>query len=587
MASKAKGWQPVSLTPLTGALDTRYRSTEAPDGGFRWKLNFPLSENGQLCRLAGFEKLFSESRVDSLYVNWDLHSRTAPRKPITKLWEITGSDGRRYLYAGDENGVWRLNELTGEWTVIISGKGAAGTRWSADVLQDTVIFTNNHDPVLAHDLSSDTAAPIDDLTNPVKLTKARLAVQLSGIMLLMNTVEDGKNFPSRIRYSDLNRPRSYGPASSDEDSPDFGSIAGFQDLDYGEEILAAAELKGSIIVYTNRSLWRVFIGGAGSAVVQAQRIYSEPKNNTGCIVYPDSLVSTGDAHYYGARESFYTYNPYLAAPDNPEWLRQATGVIYTVPSTKIDESQCLAMTAEFKPLNKEIWISWPTPAALGVNDISLVLSSQFQTATVVDAGFTAFSNFKPISISGQAGCNTRQILVGASGRDLSLKQIAEVFFREYVTINGTLSADIPSPVYRTEGYVSMLRGIMPLGLPNISKQVKQVALGQYTAPQVTAPIARLRIGTSTHLVDPNFANACDIVWHNITPDVQLKCQEALTSAQMIALNQIPSEYALWNTFEQGQVLYFEISVLNADGTACIGGDTHWYKIDFTAMALQV
>jgi hypothetical protein len=616
MASKKQnGFQITSLTPLTGSLTARYDPTEAPDGSFNYKLNLAVSQNGRLTRQAGFQKLLAGNGVGSppAYVNWDLHDRGLPtRNPITYLQEITQSTGARYLFAGDQNDVWVLNEPAGTWTRITAtlSLGSPGARWKADVLQDTVVFTNDENPPLSYALTGGTPAQIPTLTNGsptgMGVTQAKVVVQFNGVMLLMNLVQDGGNQPQRIIYSDLNAPTSWLSALNGGPST---SIAGFQDLDYGEQILAAAELQGSLMIYTNRAIWRCYVSvnATANTIFAFQKVYSEPINQNGCLAFPNSLISTGDAHYYASRDSFYTYNPYLLAPDDPEWLRQATGVIYTQQATQVDGSQCESMVAQFVPATNQILVSWPTLSVTnpGLNSVSMSLNTKYLTGYQIDAGFSAFTSFKPAS-STSVDCNILQILVAASTVDYSLKQFGgSVFYREFVVpaiyvpnpgatppwrlvpdpnYKGDPTGNFTLAVYNQLGYTSVLRGSMPLGLTDVRKTVRKVILGQWTAPQTTPCIARLRIGTAFHQVDPNLAT-CDLVWHDQTPDLVLACQESLTPAQLESQGLIPSLDSHWDCYETGKFLYFEVTILNADGTAAIGCDGHFWKLDFDVMVM--
>jgi hypothetical protein len=417
-------------------------------------------------------------------------------------------------------------------------------------------------------------------------------------------VQDGGNQPQRIIYSDLNDPTSWLSALNGGPST---SIAGFQDLDYGEQILAAAELQGSLMIYTNRAIWRCYVSvnATANTIFAFQKVYSEPINQNGCLAFPNSLVSTGDAHYYAARDSFYTYNPYLLAPEDPEWLRQATGVIYTQQATLVDASQCESMVTQFRPSTNEIFVSWPTLSVTnpGLNSVGLSLNTKYLTGYQLDTGFSAMCSFKPDS-STSVDCNILQILVCASTVDYNLKQFGTVFYREFGQAGqyNFLSNIIPPPIlpikpvppvttnyatgyYTIVGYPSVLRGSMPLGLTDVRKTVRKIILGQWTAPQTTPCIARLRIGTSYHQVDPNLAQ-CDIVWHPQTPDLVLACQETLTPAQLEAQGLIPSLDSHWDVLEVGKFLYFEITILNADGSAAIGAEVHLWKIDFSVMVMQ-
>ena len=583
MAKKQAGWQTISLQPLTGPLDARYRPTESPDAGFKWKQNFCVSENGKLSRRLGFQKLFSTSTSGGEYTNWDFHQRGAgvPRKPLTFLEQIDKSDGSRQLFAGDQNTLSVLSEQTGVWTDIATGFGATGSPvWQADVLQDTVIFTNDVDAIQSYNLDSPSnVSSIPDLVS-LQVTQAKTVIQFQGVIMLMNTVEGGQNTSSRIRWSDLNLPLSYVPSDS--------SISGYQDLPYGDELLGAIELQGSLYIFTKRSIWRSYVGvnAAGATSFQFTQIYTDPQNSKGCLFYSGTLCSDGYSLYWGSREAFYTYNVYLVGPETPEWLRQATGVMYTNNATLVDPTQCLSAIAEFRPVTNEVWISWPSQSAAGINDSTLVLSTQFLTGYYMDAGWSALTTYEPVSTSG-VECNLQQILVGGSDMDYSLKQIGDpgILYREYVADSSsgwTVDQQITTPVYSQVGYTSVLRGVMPFSVTDMDKIVRKIILGHYTQPQTTACIARLRVGISQHLVDVNLS-ACDMVWHNITPDLVLECSEPLTPAQMEAQNLVPSLDPHWDTFERGRYMYFEISVLNADGTPALGADTHWHKIDFETM----
>lgn len=609
MKSKSR-WQTLGLSPLTGPLDARFRPTEQPDGGFKEKQNWAASDNGRLTRKCGFERFLATYRVVThtaptseelicpvgqrvfngsvwnclIYTNFDFHQRgVTVRKPVTYMLGVENAGGNRTLFACTESEVSYLVEPTGVWVDVLTGL-AGGSKFHGAYLNGTVIFTNFKDNVYSYDLLAANAITIPDLVNTIKLTKARVAVAYNGLMLLMNVVENGVTLTNRVRYSDLNLPKSWAPG--------VDSVANFQDLDPGEEILAAAELNGNLIIYTTKSIWKCFVSvdAAANTSLAFQRIYTEPKNRAACLVYPDSLVSTGDAHYFGSRESYYTYNQYLPAPEAPEWLRQATGLIYSDKTRKADPQCCNAMVAEFKPLTNEIWISWPSAGRGCVNNQSMVLSTKFLTGYYMDTGFTALSSYIP-NPTGTADCNTVQLLVGASVVDYALKQVGGVLFREQVSqipslIDPTppLAENISNPVWTPQGFTSILRGVVPVALFDVPKVIRKVILGQYTAPQDVPCIAKLRIGSANQYTDPNNFS-CGIVWHKITPDVTLKCPESLTPTQLGDENLIPSQNLHWDSFEEGRYLFFEITVTNPDGTPAIGGDVHAFSLAFEVMAL--
>jgi hypothetical protein len=248
MASKKQnGFAITSLTPLTGALEARYDPTEAPDGSFNFKLNFAVSQNGRLTRQAGFQKLLSGNGITTppatyaVYTNWDLHDRGLPtRNPITYLAgdnavhrPAVSVRGRSERHLGNERGGGNMDAHYRDSLTRQSGR----TLESRCALQDTVIFTNDENPPLSYALTGGTPQGIPSLTDGsptgMGVTQAKVVVQFNGVMLLMNLVQDGGNEPQRIIYSDLNNPTSWLSALNGGPST---SIAGFQDLDYGEQI---------------------------------------------------------------------------------------------------------------------------------------------------------------------------------------------------------------------------------------------------------------------------------------------------------------------------------------------------------------
>jgi len=613
MASKTKSrWQTISMSPLTGQLDARFRPTEVPDAGFKEKQNWSVSDNGRLTRKCGFERFLASYRVATHtaptegqlicptgqrvfsggvwncmeYINWDFHQRgVGTRKPVTSMLQVESNAGVRTLFACTESEISYLVEPTGLWVDVLTGlSGSAKMRGA--FLNNTVIFTNNKDNVYSYDLGASSAVTISDLTGTLGLTKARVVVEFGGLMILMNTVEGGQSFPSRVRYSDLNLPKSWAPGTD--------SIANFQDLGGTEQIIAAIELSQYLYIFTQKSIWKstISVDAVANTALAFIRVYTEPKNFAGCLVYPDSLVSDGQNLYYGSRESFYTYNQYLPAPEAPEWLRQATGLVYSDRTRKVDPNCCNSMVAAFKPITNEIWVSWPAVGRGCVNNQSMILSTKFLTGYYMDTGFSSFCDYIP-NPTGTADCNTLQLLVACSNVDYALKQLNGVLSREFVTQipsvtdpTPPVSENITNPVWNATGFTSLLRGVIPIGLFDIAKIIDRLTVGAYTAKQDNPCIARLRIGTSHQYTDPNNTTYCQIVWHSITPDLVLKCPESLTAAQLEAAGEIPSQDAHWDCYEQGNYLYFEITILNADGSPAIGGDTHWYKMDFRVMALM-
>jgi hypothetical protein len=575
MASK-QSWTTVSLNPLIGGLDTLSRPADVPVGWFRWKLNFRTSAEGKLCRRYGFQKFYSDA---ASFTNHDHHQQGATREPITGMFESTENDGTRRFFDWTQSRVSLLDPDTGLYTDIISGMGDAGSRWKAAELQNVVVFTNDVDEPRFYDVATeDPPVTIADL--PSK--KAKVVIQFNGYIILMNTFEEGERMSARVRWCDLNLPKEWREAPGLADS-----LAGFQDLQYGDEILAAAPMLGALYIYTRRSIWKMFVAGTDEGVFGFTKVYSEPKNQTGCLAFPDTLVTTGGEHYYMGRDGIYKFSPYIPTPQREDWLHRASGVIYTKADTKIDPDYCASPVAEYIPDAREIWFSWPSAGQSGVNNWTLVAQIEHKTADIVDAGFTALCNFRRTPESASR-CNETQEFVGASGLDYCLKSIGGVFLREYAVLTNSLdpTEDLPAEAaYSSVGYDSVLRSLIPLGFTDRDKLIRNVLVDHDTTSQEDPCVFRLRIGNSYSLVDANSeADTCAPLWRQM-PDRELACSDPSSIAAMRANNLRPAIGTEWRVYERGRFLYFELSITNADHTAAIGGDTCLQRIDFDAMAL--
>jgi hypothetical protein len=596
MAKAKEVWQTISLKPLTGVFDLRSRPADVVPGGFRWRQNWGTSDESMLCRREGHSRLFPEHLFDSddmplsdpnhtgtgsFYHNDDHHfQNAAPREPITFIYENTNPDGSRNLFDGTASRISRLNETTGYWDDIFTGVGASGSRWSAASLQGLITFTNNSDKPQSYNIGANSISEIAEL-NSLTVIAAAVVVEFHGCVFLMNVFQNSARLSSRVRWSDLNDATKWNPSTPN-------SIAGFQDLDYGEQILAAKVMLNVMLIYTTRAIWQCSINTAATgAAFLFQKIYSEPKNQIGCLVYPYTLVSDGLDHYYMSKEAIYHFNPYLAAPERIDWIHKADAAIYIDPLTKLDPGQCTSPVAEAYPLAKELWFSWPLPGFPSQNRWTLVLNIEQKTADIVDAGYNALANFHPNSSTSQL-CSQNQVLIGASGLDWTLKQIGGVLSREFVDFtNDDITQDIPRDVatYTTSGYYSILRGIIPLGLDDRNKKIRMVYVDEDVSEQAVPCIWRLRIGHSHKLVDANDTDdSCAPMWIQLD-DRPLTCPDDKKISEMKAANLTPDSITAFPCYEEGAFLFFELIVANKDGSPAIGGDVCLNRIDFDAMAM--
>ena len=596
-------WQTISLHPLTGMMDTRSRPADIPAGGFRWKENFAVTSDGKLCRRQGFERWTPNTGT---ITNGDFHFRNGTREPVTFMFESTTGDGARRFFCGTQSDLWLLDQSTGLYNRIASGLGADGSRWHAAELQDTILFVNNNDLVRFWQPGFGEVQILTGLSMNVNIATAAVVVSYNGFMIVMNIVRDGLRKSSEVYWSDINNPTVW-----DLDNTITGSLAGFQDLDYGDEILAAAPLLGALYIFTRRAIWRMMPSGDPTTIFAFTKIYSEPKNQSGCLAFPNTLVSDGENLYYMGRDGIYRYNPYIPVPVRDDWLHRADGLIYRKLDTQMDAAYCAAPVAEYVPSNREIWISWPDTTSGGINNWTLVAQVEQHTADVVDHGFTSMVNFRLTPESAQK-CNEDQYFLAASGTDWTIKSIGGVFLRELYSVGIDPTADIPLDTQPYDiGYYSVLRGMVPLGLTDREKKIRQVTIDHDTSDADSYPVVQLRIGNSHNLVDANdFDTHCAPQWRVINTDLvngvvnpPLRCPDLETIPEMAPFpNSATKSMTIgqaqaglvsrrtntgmdWGCMETGRYLYYEITVQNADGSPALGGDSCVQKIDFDAMVM--
>lgn len=602
MAAKNNGspWTTLSIHPVTGQLDTRSRPADLTPGSFRWKQNYMVTVDGKMCRRDGWGRTFSDMLYDNdgvlltvpnhpgtgvYYHNHDHHHQGATREPITLLFESTDSSGVRRLFDGTQSRISLLNADTGYWTDFVTGKGGSGSRWKAAELQDVIIFTNNVDDVQAYNIGTQSVATIPDLVNTLKVRQAKVVIQYSGFIFLMNLFQnDGSpGAPyrkSRVRWSDLNLPLDYDPGKPN-------SLAGFQDLDYGDEILAAGVLLGALYIFTRRAIWRCNPSAVSTSTFAFQKVYSEPENQTGCLTYPNTLISDGQNFYYLSKDAIYRYNPYITAPERPDWLYKAAGVIFRKADTALSGILCDTPVAIYHPATKEYWVSWPSGSNLN-NNWTLVSQLEQQTADVVDAGFITFKNFRRTP-EGQL-CNEAQSFFGVSSVDYAIKDIGGIFVREYLQLPGNdptvdLPLNAPDAVYINVGYYSDLRGQIPTGFNDRPKRIRDALIDVDIAEQSKPAVMRCKIGNSRNLQDPNdMDDQCAVNWRDLDTKV-MSCPDGAKISQLQAANQRADMPVHYPCFEEGHFLYFWYRVEANDGTAAIGGDLCIQRLDFEVLAL--
>lgn len=592
MAKQRDAFQTVTVKPMSGGLDTRSLPSDVALGVWRWKQNMRLRDGMKLCCREGFEKAFSNQ---SPYVNADFHDQgnLATQHPvkemITLIFESLLNNGDRILYVGTQSGLFLLDEDNGIWTQITIGKGGATqpglaqTRFKAAELQEIIVFVNNVDHVLWTVVGTNSVSDVGELLG-LGVTTAGVVVEFNGVMMVMDVVEDGVRQSSRIWWSDFNLPTNFNPGSPD-------SISNYQDLDYGSQILAAVPMAGALYIFTTSAIWRCTPTGDSSSVFQFTRVYNEPQNQAKCLVYPNTLVSNGTSVWYAGREAIYYYDPFQPEPVREEWLFRGGAVMYSDLSA-LDPTCCQSPVACLMPDHKEIYVSWPEVSTNGeggcVNTKTLIFSPDYKSPDIYDHGFSALANYRP-SDPDTAGCKgATQLFLGASTTDLCLKNIGVNFSREMLSntdgqgsvVNGVY---VPfTGIYVATGYYRILRMLFPLVNYDREKKIRSLLVEVHPEVQATPCVLKCRVGNSFSESDPNSPNGrCSVLWHDLL-DKQLKCLDTMTAAQYVAANVRRNSGLQWLFLYSGRFTYVELKVANADGSAAIGSDC-----SFSRMELQV
>ena len=653
MATSAKAllspFQQISLHPLVGILDSRSRPADIPSGAFRWKLNVQTTVDAKACRRAGFPKF---NLAGATFTNQDLHAQGQARNPLTFLYENTTSARVRQLFAGTQDSLWLLDTATGLWNFLVMGLAGTtpNTRWRADSLQNLVFFANGvrapgyvdaAAPGPVADIpclgTSGAAYNMTGIALDAWVAAAEIVIQFCGVVLWMNITDNLSNrYPTKIFWSNLNQGLVYSPCvdSSGNPSPYVGSppappvngsvtICGFQDLPYGDEIVGAIPLSGSLYVFTRRGIWRITAGGASTGNITASgltasnifsfaQIYSEPKNQTGCLNYPFTLVSNGQDLYYGSREAIYKYNPYMVAPERTDWLYRAAGAIYKKNDTAIDSAWCNLPSAEYTPNTGELWFSWPSftlnlanrnpDPNVVLNNWTMVFQLDQKTGDVLDCGFSAFVNFRETPPSG--ACNEVQDFLVASTMDYCIKEFGVVFYREYLTgstdagYDPTVDNAVGGVSYEPHPYNSLMRGLVPTGYFDREKLIRQVHIEDDVTDENVPAMLNVRLGQSYSVQDPNEAQSntapealagdttCSVLWQQIQSKV-LACSDPLKMNEMAAKNLKPAQGKDYAFFIQNRYLYWEVSVTQPanPGSTPSAGDVCWEGVSFDMQGL--
>lgn len=424
----------ITIGPFTGGLDGRTASGSVSSTDFRLLYNVDGQEQQTLGRLGGW--LHYGSGFGCAGGNHDLHDQLLesltppvsddpssgtdvppfPAKAITMLFSMESVGGRRRLLAASRSEIWVGDDLGGNQRILGWGLGGSCTtnpedilcnsrRFQAAQLANVAIITNGFDRPLQWIFDTGPSGSLNwsvdqipDLTI-LNITAASIVCEYGGFIFLCDIVADGSQFPGRVVWSDYNNPLGFIPGGE--------SVAGTFDFGGGERIIAVASIGRTLRFYTDRAIYDAAVVTTGE-VFNFQEIYRGNGKANDCPKYRNSFISTGEEHFFFGEDSAFVMTAYDQSPRRIEWLHRAVGPIFRgLPDEWVDgaptdvasfepinKSRCDQMVSGYDGSLKTIWVSWPAGDSLCPNK-TLVIWPRYQKSTLVDQGFTAFSNHRP------------------------------------------------------------------------------------------------------------------------------------------------------------------------------------------------
>lgn len=336
-----------------------------------------------------------------VYCGGVLHTLSGCREAITMLSEIVTAAGRK-LVAATMSRVYELNQSTGNWRILADGLGNSGytvdqctcnsVRGISATLGGYLIFTNGFDSPSSYFLGDNASGcglqSLQTITDLLALgiTRAGGVVVWKGFVIFFDFTENGERMGGTLLWGDFENAASF--IESDT------SLAGRATIAVGETILAAAPLGNWLMVYTDKSIWRVSLVG-GTDVFNFERIYQ----GGNAMKYKFSLINGGDIHLYLGESDVFALSQFDSRPINVPWITKAAGMIFNgitedhATYDPINKEACNMVTGGWSEETHEAWLSWPTGENVCPN-VTLRFNMKFSAADFVDHGFTSFLTFR-------------------------------------------------------------------------------------------------------------------------------------------------------------------------------------------------
>lgn len=385
---------PDSLIPWTGTLDLRSEIDTGAKGSVRWRQNFRSLSKTQIQRRPQFRRFLASLS----YNNEDLHDQLVAlrrkfniREPLLNVYADRTTDGSPVLFAATGSSIYAFT--VSNWLLIGDsfGTGASGSpRWSIGMNEDYAIFTNGLDAPVYYPVGLPNQQPglgmqtFADLAL-IGLTQAKVTWEWRGITFFADVTMNAQRCSYRLVWSNFQNPTSFDPSV-------VGTLAGYQDLNSWETILAGASYGNGFLIYTTHGIWSMTPNPGAQPTFSFTRLYgfdSDSTSRLGCIKYRNSLVQAGQQHLYIADDNVYAFNPFYSRPQIADWINQSAVKMID----EIDASNCDNVVSGM--WGHEAWFSYPSIGGNGLPDTTLVLNTQYSAADYIDYGFLDFASYYP------------------------------------------------------------------------------------------------------------------------------------------------------------------------------------------------
>lgn len=184
------------------------------------------------------------------------------------------------------------NNYTGYiYMCITSGGGTSGT-------QEPAWEKNMKDPTKDGGISWQAVGSFKVEGTSAKDVKARFIEQYKGFTFIANLEEDNNEYPSRLRWSQLQNPRLW------HKNEDKSGMAGYVDVDDVDgEIMAIRKLNDILVVYKEKGIVAVTFTGGEDTVFSKELITAK----TGLIA-SGAIIELPHSHIFVGNDNIYEFN---------------------------------------------------------------------------------------------------------------------------------------------------------------------------------------------------------------------------------------------------------------------------------------